>query len=54
MNFEIVIARQFERKFKRLAKKYNSLSEDLGNLLELIESKPSIVDEIIRIAIKFD
>ena len=48
MNFEIVIARQFERKFKRLAKKYKSLSEDLSNLLELLESKPTIGVEIIK------
>jgi mRNA-degrading endonuclease RelE of RelBE toxin-antitoxin system len=48
MNFEIVVARQFERNFKRLAKKYKSLPEDLRNLLKLLEENPTIGDEIIK------
>lgn len=48
MNFEIVIARQFEKKFKRLAKKYKSLPEDLDSLLNVLESNPRTGDEIIK------
>ncbi len=58
MSFEIVIVRQFEIKFKRLAKKYKSLPNDLSTLLGQLELNPRTGDEItedcfkIRLAIK--
>jgi mRNA-degrading endonuclease RelE of RelBE toxin-antitoxin system len=48
MSFEIVIARPFERKFKRLAKKYKSLPEDFNALLIELASNPKTGDEIIK------
>jgi mRNA-degrading endonuclease RelE of RelBE toxin-antitoxin system len=57
MSFEIVVTDPFERKLKRLVKKYKSLKSDLLKLVEELESDPIIGDPIgkncykIRLAI---
>jgi mRNA-degrading endonuclease RelE of RelBE toxin-antitoxin system len=40
MNFKIVYTDDFERKVKRLAKKYRSLKVDLENLIASLEKAP--------------
>jgi mRNA-degrading endonuclease RelE of RelBE toxin-antitoxin system len=48
MNFDIFITRQFEKKFKRLAKKHRSLKSDLSTLIVELEKNPSTGDEILK------
>lgn len=40
MSFEIVVTVPFERKVKRLAKKYKSLKSDLSPLFESLSERP--------------
>ncbi len=40
MNFDVIVTEPFERKFKRLAKKYKSLPADLSALIDVLESNP--------------
>ena len=42
MAFNIIVTEPFERKFKKLHKKYSSLSNDLNILLEMLESTPDL------------
>ncbi|CAN5397359.1 hypothetical protein BH09BAC5_BH09BAC5_09320 [soil metagenome] len=57
MNFEIIATDTFERKLRRLAKKYKSLKVDLLKLVEELEKNPLIGDPVgkncykIRLAI---
>lgn len=57
MNFEIIATEPFERKLKRLSKKYASLKIDLLKVIEDLESNPTLGKPIgkgcykIRIAI---
>ena len=48
MSFDILITRQFERKFKTLAKKYRSLPSDLSTLIMELEINPQTGDEILK------
>ena len=40
MNFEVIVTEPFERKFKRLSKKYKSLKSDLKPLVEALFETP--------------
>jgi len=40
MNFEVIVTEPFERKFKRLSKKYKSLKSDLKPLVESLVQTP--------------
>jgi hypothetical protein len=40
MNFEVIVTEPFERKFKRLSKKYKSLKSDLKPLVESLVETP--------------
>jgi mRNA-degrading endonuclease RelE of RelBE toxin-antitoxin system len=40
MNFEVIVTDSFERKFKRLFKKYKSLKADLKPLVESLAEIP--------------
>ncbi len=57
MKFEIIATEPFERKLKRLARKYKSLKSDISKLFDELEVNPSIGDPIgkhcfkIRLAI---
>lgn len=57
MNFEIIATEPFERKLKRLARKYKSLKSDLQKLFSDLEINPKLGDPIgkncfkIRLAI---
>ena len=57
MSFEVKTTEQFERKFKRLAKKYQSLDDDISEIIDQLDEKPTIGTPIgkdcykIRIAI---
>lgn len=57
MSFEIIATEPFERKLKRLAKKYRSISTDLAPLIQQLEISPNLGTPIgkdcykIRIAI---
>ena len=57
MNFDIIATEPFERKLKRLAKKYKSLSTDLSTLFDELSENPTLGTSIgndcykIRVAI---
>jgi hypothetical protein len=57
MSFEILVTDPFDRKFKRLARKYKSLKSDLLKLISVLENDPAMGDPIgkncykIRLAI---
>jgi mRNA-degrading endonuclease RelE of RelBE toxin-antitoxin system len=57
MNFDIIATEPFERKLKRLAKKYKSLLADLSTLFDELSENPTFRTSIgndcykIRIAI---
>ena len=57
MNFKIVATEPFERKLKRLAKKYKSIKADLGIIIAELEVHPTLGTPIgkdcykIRVAI---
>lgn len=57
MNFDVVATRPFERKLKRLAKKYNSILTDLIPLIDNLSQNPTLGKSLgkdcykIRIAI---
>lgn len=57
MNFNIVVTDPFERKLKRLAKKYKSLSSDLASIIDELAGNPTLGTPVgkdcfkIRIAI---
>lgn len=57
MSFEVVVTSPFERKLKRLVKKYKSLKSDLLNLVEELQRDPEMGDPVgkncykIRLAI---
>lgn len=42
MNFDVIATEPFERKLKRLAKKYKSLSEDLSTLFDELAENPTL------------
>lgn len=42
MSFNIIATEPFERKLKRLAKKYKSLKADLIDIIEQLEENPTI------------
>jgi len=42
MNFNVVVTAPFERKLKRLAKKYNSIRYDLGVVIEELSQNPNL------------
>lgn len=46
MSFEISATANFERSLKRLAKKYRSIKNDLGDLLDILEESPFQGDEL--------
>lgn len=58
MNFDIIATEPFERKLKRLAKKYKSLSADLSTLFDELSENPTLGTSIgkdcykIRLSIK--
>ena len=41
MNYKITLSAWFKRIFKRLSKKYNSLTTELEDLIESLESNPT-------------
>ncbi len=57
MNFDVIATEPFERKLKRLAKKYKSLSTDLATLFDELSENPTLGTPIgkdcykIRVAI---
>jgi len=57
MRFDVIVTDPFERKLKRLAKKYHSLAKDLHNIFEELETNPTLGDPIgkncykVRVAI---
>jgi len=57
MSFNIIVTSQFERKLKRLSKKYKSLPNDLAPIIDKLEQNPVLGKPIgkncykIRIAI---
>jgi len=57
MSFEVIASEPFERKLKRLAKKYRSLAADLAPIIEQLETTPELGTSIgkdcykIRVAI---
>lgn len=57
MNFNIIVTEPFERKFKRLAKKYKSLTSDIAPVFDELTKNPTYGNPIgkncykIRIAI---
>jgi mRNA-degrading endonuclease RelE of RelBE toxin-antitoxin system len=57
MNFDVIATEPFERKLKRLAKKYKSLSSDLSILFDKLSETPTLGTPIgkdcykIRVAI---
>jgi hypothetical protein len=48
MSFEILVTDPFDRKFKRLARKYKSLKSDLLKLIAILEKDPATGDPIGR------
>ena len=46
MSFEIIATEPFERKLKRLARKYKSLKSDLSKLIGELETNPQIGDPV--------
>ena len=42
MNFEVKTTEQFERKFKRLAKKYHSLIDDISQIIDQLDENPTL------------
>ena len=42
MSFEIIATHPFERKLKRLAKKYKSLPADLSTIFDELENNPTL------------
>lgn len=42
MNFDVIATEPFERKLKRLAKKYKSLSENLSTLFDELAENPTL------------
>lgn len=42
MSFEIKVTEPFQRKLKRLAKKYKSIKQDLGFVLQELENNPEM------------
>jgi mRNA-degrading endonuclease RelE of RelBE toxin-antitoxin system len=42
MNFDVIATEPFERKLKRLAKKYKSLASDLSNIIEELMVNPKL------------
>lgn len=42
MSFEIIVTEPFERKLKKLSKKYKSISKDLSLLFEKLEETPQM------------
>jgi len=57
MKFDVIVTEPFERKFKRLAKKYKSLSTDLISVIDELSINPTLGTNIgkdcykIRVAI---
>jgi hypothetical protein len=47
MSFEIIATEPFERKLKRLARKYKSLKSDLLKLVEELETNPQLGDPVL-------
>lgn len=41
MNFNVIATKPFERKLKKLSKKYLSLPEDVQQLISLLETNPN-------------
>lgn len=48
MSYKIVPTHNFEKAFKRLAKKHRSIKEDVGELGELLEDNPTMGDKVIE------
>ncbi|MCL2727994.1 MAG: type II toxin-antitoxin system RelE/ParE family toxin [Bacteroidales bacterium] len=46
MNSKIVTTEDFERNFKRLSKKYHSLSDDFEILINILKENPKIGDDL--------
>ena len=42
MNFEVIVTGPFERKLKRLSKKYKSLLSDLGPVIDQLVANPTL------------
>jgi mRNA-degrading endonuclease RelE of RelBE toxin-antitoxin system len=42
MSFEVKATEQFERKLKRLAKKYKSLLDDISEIIEILTENPPL------------
>jgi mRNA-degrading endonuclease RelE of RelBE toxin-antitoxin system len=42
MKFDVIATEPFERKLKRLAKKYKSLSNDLASLIDELSENPTL------------
>lgn len=42
MSFEIIVTEPFERKLKKLSRKYKSISKDLALLFEKLEENPQM------------
>ena len=42
MSFEVIATDPFERKLKRLARKYNSLVKDLAEVINNLEENPTL------------
>ncbi|MDD4969604.1 MAG: type II toxin-antitoxin system RelE/ParE family toxin [Paludibacter sp.] len=57
MSFDVIATKPFERKVKRLAKKYKTFASDLANVIEVLSENPLMGTQIskdcykIRIAI---
>ena len=42
MNFDVIATEPFEKKLKRLAKKYKSLASDLASLIDELSQNPTL------------
>lgn len=57
MSYDVIVTEPFERKVKRLSKKYKSLSKDLASIFEELATNPTLGTSIgkncykIRVAI---
>jgi len=40
MSFDVIVTKPFERKLKRLAKKYKTLASDLSSVIEVLSENP--------------
>jgi mRNA-degrading endonuclease RelE of RelBE toxin-antitoxin system len=54
MNFDVIATEPFERKLKRLAKKYKSLSADLSTLFDELSENPTLGHQLDRIVTKYE